>query len=106
MRYDDPIAVRHHERITKKFPVILVVKNAGYEHSQRASTVDLSNGGLRVMSFAPLNQGQIVYSLIGSAQRPLGLCRTVWVAPLEGGPGCVAGLQFLETKATSKGRPN
>ncbi|MBI1940908.1 MAG: PilZ domain-containing protein [Acidobacteria bacterium] len=70
---------RRSRRKTERIPVTLLLKNQGRELERSASTVDLSDEGLRVQTTAPLSEGQIVYVISGRGYSPLGYCRVVWV---------------------------
>ena len=70
---------RRSRRKTERMPVTLLMKNQGQEFERSASTVDLSEQGLRVRTTAALSEGQIVYVLSSRGYSPLGYCRVVWV---------------------------
>lgn len=81
---------RRSERVTKRLPVSLVVKNQGNETTLMASTVNVSPHGLRVQPRRSLQPRQAVYALPGRGVTPSGYCRVVWVTQAE------AGLEFLD----------
>jgi hypothetical protein len=80
---------RRSERIPKRTPVLVVVKNQGLERTLTAATVNISARGLRVQTRRSLERGQAVYVLPGREKTPTGYGRVVWVTQAE------AGLEFL-----------
>jgi hypothetical protein len=84
---------RRLERWSGVMPVTLVVDSQGMKFEQPASTVDLSDRGMRIRTTATLTQGQTLEVFCWGKR--VGCCRVVWVSP--GGvdrPGEV-GLEIL-----------
>ena len=72
-------AARRVERWAGVMPVTLLVESDGRTYEQPASTVDLSQRGLRIRTTAALSQGQALEVTRGGKR--VGLCRVVWVSP-------------------------
>ena len=86
---------RRFRRRTERIPVTLLLKDQGREFERSASTVDLSESGLRVRTRAELSEGQIVYVLVGGGYSRLGYCRVVWVRETDHIRRNEAGLQRM-----------
>jgi hypothetical protein len=70
---------RRVERWAGMVPVTLLVDADGKKYKQIASTVDLSQRGLRIRTTAALRQGQVLEVFWHEGH--LGKCRVAWVAP-------------------------
>ena len=84
---------RRTERWNGVMPVTLIVDAQGMKFEQPASTVDLSERGMRIRTTATLSQGQMLEVYCWGKR--VGCCRVVWLSP--GGtdrPGEV-GLEIL-----------
>ena len=88
-------AKRRFRRKTERIPVTLLMKDRGREFERSASTVDLSESGLRVRTAAELSEGQIVYVLASRGYSPLGYCRVVWVRETDHIRRNEAGLKLM-----------
>lgn len=70
---------RRVERWAGMVPVTLLVDAHGNKFKQIASTVDLSQRGLRIRTSAALRQGQLLEVFWHEGR--LGKCRVAWVTP-------------------------
>ena len=92
--------VRRSERRAQKLPVTVLAKSMGLEFEQPASTLNVSQKGLRILTDGPfdearpLNPGQIVY-VYGAGDTRLGFCRVVWVHTDRSEDPSEAGLEFF-----------
>jgi hypothetical protein len=86
---------RQFRRKTERIPITLLMKNQGLEFERSASTVDLSEQGLRVRTSADLSQGQIVYVMSSRGYSPFGYCRVVWVRETDHIRRNEAGLKLM-----------
>jgi hypothetical protein len=86
---------RQFRRKTERIPITLLFKEQGQEFERSASTVDLSEQGLRVRTSADLSEGQIVYVVSSRGYSPLGYCRVVWVRETDQIRRHEAGLKLM-----------
>ena len=89
-----PIA-RRSPRSKGVLPITLVASGPGITTTVRATTLDLSSGGLRIQTLVSLITGQRIDVLFDLDPYPLRPCEVVWTKP--GGslqPG-EAGLKFV-----------
>lgn len=87
------VDARQSRRILVKLPVSLIVDTPGGWETHPASTVDLSERGLRVSTVAPLTSEQIIGVVLSRTPER---CRVAWTGQdgtLRAGQ---AGLQFLK----------
>ena len=91
---------RRSERQVRSLEVLLIGKARGFEYQEPAHTVDISEGGLGIMTdnavdaSRPMTTGQIVY-VLGSGEQSLGFYRVVWARAQNERSHTRAGLQFL-----------
>lgn len=86
------VDARQSRRILVKLPVSLIVDTPGGWETHPASTVDLSDRGLKVSTDAPLTSEQVVGVILSRTPER---CRVAWKGQ-EGTPRAgQAGLQFL-----------
>lgn len=68
---------RQIERLSGVFPVTLQVESKGRKFEHPASTLDMSDRGLRIVTTTSLSPGQTLD--VFSSRALLGRCRVVWV---------------------------
>jgi len=90
-----PFSTRNHQRVPRTFPITLLINSRtdGIEHP--ASTINMSENGLRIQTSAEIGQGQTLDVLTENAGSRLAHCRVVWVQPQNGEPIYEAGLEIL-----------
>lgn len=90
-----PFSTRNHQRVPRTFPITLLLnsRTTGIEHP--ASTINMSESGLRIQTSAALDQGQTLDVLTENTGSRLAHCRVVWVQPQKSEPVYEAGLQIL-----------
>ena len=82
---------RLYERTCERIPVTLIGEVGGSRLHQDGMTIDISRGGARVQTTAPLAPGQVIeIASLGSTKRG----RVVWV--VESNPAHEVGIEFLE----------
>jgi hypothetical protein len=70
---------RRSARIHSRLPVTLYFSSKATAGEQTASTVDVSNQGLRVQTGTALKAGQLVSVICPWGETPFGEYRVVWV---------------------------
>lgn len=86
---------RRSERRPVRIAVLLLLESGGEQVEQEASTVDLSQHGLRVQAKLVLTPGQLVQIIPNEGPEYALLSRVVWVGPTSSDRGGEAGLEFL-----------
>lgn len=86
------VDARQSRRILVKLPVSLIVDAPGGWETHRASTLDLSDRGLRISTDAPLTCEQIVGVILSRSPER---CRVAWKGQAGTLRADQAGLQFL-----------
>ncbi len=86
---------RRSERKPVRIAVLLLVDSESEQVEQEASTLDLSQHGLRVQSKVMLCPGQLVQIIPNEGPEYAVLSRVVWVGPASSDQGGEAGLEFL-----------
>ena len=95
---DDTLPVkRGAERKRVQIAVTVVIEGDEAEH--RATTVDLSNYGLRLQSDATLSQGQFVGLLLATQPDCVIKARVAWVGRSDSAQAGQAGFEFLNPVA-------
>jgi hypothetical protein len=84
---------RRTERRTGVIPVTLHIESKGRKYQQVASTLDVSERGLRILTVTSLMPGQTL--AVYSQGALLGNCRVVWVAGAGSDRPSEAGLEIL-----------
>ncbi len=86
---------RQNERINVRIPVSLLIESAGSKVLHEASTVDLSQRGMRVRISIPLWPGQNIEVIPDDGFGKPVPGRVVWAHPSDYGRDGQAGLEFL-----------
>lgn len=86
--------VRRSERKRIRIAIVLVVDGEEVEH--RASTVDVSQHGLRLQSGVNLTPGQSAHVIFENSPELALESRVVWVGPMGSAGEPEAGLEFLD----------
>lgn len=84
---------RRMERWTGVIPVTLRVESKGRKYEHVASTLDISDRGLRILTTTSLTPGQTLE--VYSSRSRLGNCRVVWVTGAGSDQPSEVGLEIL-----------
>jgi chorismate mutase len=84
---------RRRERWTGVIPVTLRVESKGRKYEHMASTLDISDRGLRILTTTALTPGQTLE--VFSSRSLLGNCRVVWVSGAGSDRPSEVGLEIL-----------
>ncbi len=69
---------RREARVHKNLNLILMVKSEQGEKEETATTLDVGEHGLRVVTRLKLSRGQTVYAFTRHGRSRFGSCRVVW----------------------------
>ncbi len=83
---------RRGKRVVFTTPAPLATASGSGEVIENASTIDLSESGVRVRLRGQIEPGQVVELFLG--RRPA-RCRVVWITPGEAAQERIAGLEFI-----------
>lgn len=90
-----PFSTRNCQRVLRSLPITLLLKSKHAQCEYPASTVNMSEHGLRIQTWAELDRGQTLEVLTENTGSRLAHCRVVWVQRQECEPPFEAGLQIL-----------
>lgn len=69
---------RREARVHKNLNLVLMVKSEQGEKKEAATTLDVGEHGLRVVTRLKLSRGQTVYAFTRHGRPRFGSCRVVW----------------------------
>jgi PilZ domain len=87
---------RRFVRNNVQFPVHLRWTGKAGSFNAPAGVVDISKGGVRVGTGAPLIPGRLVHIFLEGKENPFAFCRVVWAQTHGGALPSEAGLEVLE----------
>ncbi|HEV2350203.1 MAG TPA: PilZ domain-containing protein [Terriglobia bacterium] len=90
-----PFSTRNHERIFRTLPITLLLDYRDKETEYPASTINMSEHGLKIQTRAALDRGQTLEVLTENTGSRLAHCRVVWVHQQDSEPAFEAGLEIL-----------
>lgn len=90
---------RRFHRNYVRVPVDVVSFGARHEFDTPASVIDMSKGGFRIHTGAPLVPGRLLHVFWGKERNPLAFCRVVWTQTHGGALPSESGLEILDRLA-------
>ena len=90
-----PFSTRNNQRVSRTLPITLLLDYKDSEIEHAASTVNMSERGLRIQTWAQLTCGQTLEVLTENTGSRLAHCRVVWVHQQDANPPFEAGLEIL-----------
>lgn len=91
-----PFSTRNHQRVFRNLPITLLLSCRHVAAEYRASTLNMSENGLKIQTSADLNCGQTLTVLTENTGSRLAHCRVVWVRhQQDSNPPFEAGLEIL-----------
>jgi len=90
-----PFSTRHNQRVPRTLPITLLLDQKDSEMEYPASTINISERGLKIQTWAELTRGEMLEVLTENSGSRLAHCRVVWVNHQDSGPPFEAGLEIL-----------
>jgi PilZ domain len=95
-RIGEVVMERRFVRNYVQFPVDLRWTGKAGSFNAHAGVVDISKGGVRIGTGAPLIPGRLVHIFLEGKENPFAFCRVVWAQTHGGALPSEAGLEVLE----------
>lgn len=90
-----PFSTRHNQRVPRTLPITLLLDFKDSEIEHAASTINMSERGLKIQTWVELTRGQTLEVLTENSGSRLAHCRVVWVHHQDANPPFEAGLEIL-----------